>query len=93
VSDTISKCHDSAGVYGVVITMYFFDHHPPHFRARYAEHNAVIGIADGSIIKGALPATALRLVREWAALRRDELERDWDRVLAGELPDPITPLP
>lgn len=79
--------------YGIVITMYFFDHAPPHFHARYAEHDAVIGIADGALIAGQLPMTALRLVREWSSLRKSELERDWERVLGGELPEPIDPLP
>ena len=79
--------------YGIVITMYFFDHHPPHFDARYAEHDAVVAIADGSVIDGMLPGAALRLVTEWAALHRSDLERDWELVVAGELPDPIDPLP
>ena len=30
--------------YGIVITMYFDDHAPPHFHARYAEHEAQISI-------------------------------------------------
>lgn len=79
--------------YGIVIAMYFFDHQPPHFHARYAEHDAVIAIGDGSVIAGSLPTTALRLVRAWAVLRREELESDWARVVEGELPDPIDPLP
>ena len=33
--------------YGIVITMYFYDHQPPHFHAQYAEHHAVIAI-DGT---------------------------------------------
>jgi hypothetical protein len=73
--------------------MYFYDHHPPHFHARYAEHNAVIAIDDLRVLVGALPSTALRLVTEWATLHRDELTADWDRVISGALPEPIEPLP
>jgi hypothetical protein len=42
--------------YGIVITMYFYDHQPPHFHAQYAQHHAVmlghyrlrLGFSDGS---------------------------------------------
>ena len=31
--------------YGIVITMYYRDHNPPHFHANYGEHQAQIVIA------------------------------------------------
>jgi hypothetical protein len=34
--------------YGIVITMYFYDHEPPHSHAQYAEHHAVITIETGA---------------------------------------------
>lgn len=36
--------------FGIVITMYYNDHSPPHFHARYEEYEAqlVIGSLDGS---------------------------------------------
>ena len=58
--------------YGIVIEMYFGDHPPPHFHARYGGHAAKVEIASGEIIAGALPARAMRLVREWVELHRDE---------------------
>jgi hypothetical protein len=33
--------------YGIVIGMYFGDHPPPHFHARYSGEEAVIAIATG----------------------------------------------
>ena len=30
--------------YGIVISMFFNDHDPPHIHARYAEHHARIAI-------------------------------------------------
>jgi hypothetical protein len=36
--------------YGIAITMYFYDHDPPHFHAHYAEHHAVIAIDDGAVL-------------------------------------------
>ena len=79
--------------YGIVITMYFYDHQPPHFHARYAEHHAVIAIDDLTVLVGALPSTALELVTESATLHRDELAADWECVISGTPPDPIKPLP
>ena len=45
--------------YGMIIRLYLLDnkhHHLPHFRAKYAEFEASIGIGDGEILSGELPA-------------------------------------
>jgi hypothetical protein len=36
--------------------------------------------------------TALRLIREWAAMHRRELERNWEKMKAGRPLDRIEPL-
>ena len=51
--------------YGIVIVMYFDDHPPPHFHARYGEHEAQVAIATGDVLHGSLPRSASRLVQEW----------------------------
>jgi Domain of unknown function (DUF4160) len=79
--------------YGIAITMYFFDHEPPHFHAQYAEHHAVIAIDSGAVLVGELPGRALRLVSEWLSLHRHELEANWERARHGGSPEPIEPLP
>lgn len=79
--------------YGIVIRMYFVDHAPPHFHAFYAGEEAVIAIQTDEILRGALPGRALRLVREWTAMHRDELTANWERLQVPEQPAPITPLP
>ena len=78
--------------YGIVIRMYFSDHAPPHFHAVYADQEAVIAIASGAVLRGALPDRALRMVREWASIHRDELA-NWERTQVLEQPVPIAPLP
>jgi hypothetical protein len=50
--------------YGIAITMYFYDHEPPHFHAHYAEHHAMIAIGGGEVLVGDLPSRALKLVAE-----------------------------
>ena len=62
--------------YGIAISMFFGDHNPPHFHARYGRAKALVRIADGKIIAGDLPPTARRMVREWALARRPELEEN-----------------
>ena len=69
--------------YGIVITMYFYDHQPPHFHAQYAEHNAAIAIDGNGCSWASLPGRALKLVTERASLHRAELEADWERAKSG----------
>jgi Domain of unknown function (DUF4160) len=79
--------------YGIVITMYFYDHEPPHFHAQYAEHHAVIAIDGGAVLVGDLPSRALKLVTEWVSLHRAELEAGWEQAKRGSTPEAIEPLP
>lgn len=69
--------------FGILILMYYNDHAPPHFHARYAEHEALIRIDPLGILQGSLPPKALSLVMEWAALHQRELMKDW--ILAENL--------
>lgn len=62
--------------------MYWRDHNPPHFHAVYGEDEALVKIADGTVLAGSLPRTAARLVGEWTRLRRKELMANWERAQA-----------
>jgi len=79
--------------YGIVILMYFSDHGPPHFHARYGEFDAQMTIETAEVLHGHLPPRALRLVRTWAGHHRAELMADWDRAQAERPLLPIEPLP
>jgi len=50
--------------YGILIRMFFNDHPPAHFPARYGEFEATIEIATLKVLEGELPQRALNLVRE-----------------------------
>ena len=78
--------------FGIAIYMYWGDHGPPHFHARYGGEKASITIEDLSILAGSLSPRALGLVIEWAALHRDELEFAWRKASNNEPVDPIEPL-
>ncbi|HJR46376.1 MAG TPA: DUF4160 domain-containing protein [Actinomycetota bacterium] len=79
--------------YGIVIRMYLRgEHPPPHFHVQYGEHRASLRIDNLEAIEGDLPARAAKLVREWAALHRQELRDNWSRAGAHEALLPIEPL-
>jgi Domain of unknown function (DUF4160) len=69
--------------YGIAIQMYYNDHNPPHFHARYGGAKGLFRISDGTLIVGELPETAIKLIREWALARRSELEQNWQRGREG----------
>jgi len=63
--------------YGIVITMFYDDHGPPHFHAHYAGFEAQIELSALTVLHGDLPPRALGLVAEWARLHAEELTADW----------------
>ena len=78
--------------YGIVIGMFFDEHEPPHFHAKYAEYEASSDIRNFSLLRGKLPPKALSLVVEWAATHQQELLEDWELAMQhGDL-HPIDPL-
>ncbi len=78
--------------FGIVITMFYNDHAPPHFHAHYGRNQALIGIRELAVLRGYLPPRALGLVMEWAALHREELLDDWELARALAPLKPIEPL-
>jgi hypothetical protein len=78
--------------YGIVIQMYFGDHPPPHFHARYAGQAAKLDIDTLAVIEGKLPARALGLVTEWAATHQHELREAFERAANMQPPGKIEPL-
>lgn len=71
--------------YGIVISMNWREHLPPHFHARYSGSRAAIALGSGEVLRGWLPGRALRLVREWAEVHQPELRANWARA-QNELP-------
>ena len=65
--------------FGILIRMYHNDHAPPHFHASYQGFEALIRIDDGSVLQGALPKKALRLVQDWTAQHQVALRINWQR--------------
>ena len=50
--------------FGVVISMHYNEHAPPHFHARYGAEKATVGVRELTILDGGLSPRALGLVVE-----------------------------
>jgi hypothetical protein len=64
---------------GVVIVMYYNDHVPPHFHAKYGGFEITVRILDG-VVEGRFPRRALSLVAEWYTFHHEELLENWNRA-------------
>lgn len=78
--------------YGIIIQMFWRDHAPPHFHARYQEYKVQINIKTLEVIKGKMPKRALSLILEWASQNREALLKDWELCQQNQDPHKISPL-
>lgn len=62
---------------GIVIAMYYNDHAPPHFHAKYGAFEITVRITEG-VVEGRFPRRALNLVLEWYSVHQTELLEDWE---------------
>lgn len=76
---------------GIVVAIYYRDHNPPHFHAKYGEHEVVVYIGNG-VVQGRFPRRALTHVLEWYAFNQQELLEDWHLAQQRKPLQPIDPL-
>ncbi|MBN1227616.1 MAG: DUF4160 domain-containing protein [Deltaproteobacteria bacterium] len=62
---------------GIIISIYYKEHAPPHFHAKYGGQRAAFSINELKQIEGSLPKRVISLILEWAFEHRDELMEDW----------------
>ena len=72
--------------YGAIVAMFFGDHNPPYFHARYGAEKVAKEIESLRILEGFFPPRALGLVIEWAAQHKNELLQN------NQVPEKIEPL-
>jgi hypothetical protein len=72
---------------GIIITMYYNDHPPPHFHVRYGGQKALVAIEALTILP-----RVLGLVIEWAASHQTELMENWEIAQREEPLNRIAPL-
>ena len=78
--------------FGIVITMYYDEHNPPHFHARYGRDRAAIAIETLQVREGKFPPRALGLVVEWASEHQEELMANWEAARNDTPPSKTAPL-
>ena len=78
--------------YGIIIAMFYDDHNPPHFHARYGKESVTIEISSLRVLEGHIPPRALGLVMEWASQHQKELLSDWELARENQPPKKIAPL-
>ncbi len=78
--------------YGIIVSMFYDEHNPPHFHARYGEYKIAIDINSLRILEGRFPPRALGLIMEWAFLYKNELLKDWEIMAQNLPPEKIEPL-
>lgn len=76
---------------GIVISMYYDEHNPAHFHAKYENYKISIEIETG-VVKGKFPKRALRAVLDWHDLHKKELMKDWQLAADKKPLKPIKPL-
>ncbi len=78
--------------FGIVIAVFYDDHNPPHFHARYGGKKVSVEIQTLRVLEGEISPRALGLVVEWASLHKDELMKDWKLAQSNQPPLRIEPL-
>ena len=62
--------------FGIIIFMYWRDHAPPHFHAKYAGEEVEIEIESGKVL-GSMNKRALKMIQEWREANKSDLLGDW----------------
>jgi hypothetical protein len=78
--------------FGIIVAMFFDEHNPPHFHARYGDEKVAVDINSLRVLEGRISPRALGLVIEWASQHKDELLTNWELVRNNQAPRKIEPL-
>ena len=78
--------------FGIIITLYYNDHPPPHFYVRYGKQKAIVGINPLTILTGELSNRTWNLVKEWALEHQAKLLANWELARLVQTLEPIEPL-
>ena len=57
--------------------MFWKEHAPPHFHAKYGDNEMVVEIESGKTT-GNMSKRAIRMIQEWRELHKRELLEDWN---------------
>jgi hypothetical protein len=76
---------------GIIVAMFYQNHVPPHFHAKYGEFEVTVAIETG-VVTGQFPTRALGHVLEWYKLHKIELAENWNLAKERKQLKSIAPL-
>ncbi|MCM1356768.1 MAG: DUF4160 domain-containing protein [Staphylococcus sp.] len=77
--------------FGIILSLYWRDHNPPHVHFTYGNYECSISVFD-RIVEGSAPAKVIVKVNQWMDLHEDEILSAWEKAQKGEKIDRIAPL-
>jgi len=63
--------------YGIIISMYYNDHNPPHIHTKYQSQKEIFDL-EGNLIEGVFPKKQTRLVVAWIEIHQDSIAANWE---------------
>lgn len=72
--------------------MFYNDHNPPHFHARYGHQRGLVAIDTLRQLDGTLSRRTMDLITEWASKHPDALHANWTAARDQRQLQPIDPL-
>jgi len=77
--------------FGIIISLYWRDHNPPHIHVTYQNYECTISVID-RIVEGHVPAKVIAKVSEWLDLHEAEILTLWEKAQRGEKLYKVEPL-
>lgn len=62
--------------FGIIVYMFWREHQPPHFHAKYGDDEIIVEIETGNVT-GVMTKRALNMIQEWRQLHKEELIANW----------------
>ena len=63
--------------FGILIYIYWREHEPAHFHAKYGSDDIIAEIETGKVT-GKISKRALSMIQEWRKIHKEELMNDWE---------------
>ena len=77
--------------FGIIVFMFWREHQPPQFHAKYGDEEVIVEIQTGKVT-GNISQRVLNMVQEWRELHKDELMADLKLSEEGKPLNRIKPL-
>ena len=63
--------------FGIIVFMFWREHQPPHFHAKYGDQEVIVEIQTGKVT-GNISPRVLDMVQEWREMHEDDLIAEWE---------------